>query len=178
MYSCERRQSRRRAEDERADTLFRLRATTMSADYKRDARAALNQWELRWPDDRVSTSDRRDHSVRVTRPPPQSGTGAGLCAVSQGPRPRSRTGAPAATWRSRLAPRMSWRGPRLLDCSRHPDSTSGGTGTPVAGSDGRDRDRTCRRALQHPAWGAPGPAWCFFTACSAKERTGPQSPRV
>jgi hypothetical protein len=38
--------ARRRAEEERADASFRLRATTMSADSKRDARAAQMKGRL------------------------------------------------------------------------------------------------------------------------------------
>ena len=157
-------------------TLFGLRATTTSADSKRDARAtpnqrgaglrlvpcltrrterdaraALDEGSSEWPDDRASTCDRRDRLAPDTRRLRRNGTAVGSYAACRAHRPPNPIGVPDATPRSPQALLTSSRGPTHLACFPRPESRSVGTGTPAAGSAGHDGHSTGEWALQHPA---------------------------
>ena len=157
-------------------TLFGLRATTTSADSKRDARAtpnqrgaglrlvpcltrrterdaraALDEGSSEWPDDRASTCDRRDRLAPDTRRLRRNGTAVGSYAACRAHRPPNPIGVPDATPRSPQALLTSSRGPTHLACFPRPESRSVGTGTPVAGSGGRDGPSARGWAIQHPA---------------------------
>ena len=56
-------------------------------------------------------------------------------------------------------------------------SRSGGTGTPAAGSGGRDRARAARGPVLHPARRRRARGWCSCTGCSARAQLDHRSPR-